>query len=135
MFKTMTRIKFSDCDPAGILFFGRVYELCHAAYEEMITSFRLAEDYWNNDEYIVPVIKSEAHYHQPMIYGEEISIEISVKTLKSSSFELEYLLKNGNEVECVLVNTVHVFVDKRTWKKKAMKKEIAKGFERYLAAN
>lgn len=135
MFKTITRIKFSDCDPAGILFFGRVYELCHAAYEEMIISFHLEEDYWSNDNFIVPIIKSEAHYHQPMKYGEEISIEISVKTLKSSSFELEYILKNRDEVECVLVNTVHVFVDKRTWKKMAMKKEIANGFERYLAAN
>lgn len=135
MFKTITRIKFSDCDPAGILFFGRVYELCHAAYEEMIKSFHLEEDYWSNDNFIVPIIKSEAHYHQPMKYGEEISIEISVKTLKSSSFELEYLLKNRDEVECVLVNTVHVFVDKRTWKKKAMKKEIANGFERFLGAN
>ena len=135
MFKTITRIKFSDCDPAGILFFGRVYELCHAAYEEMITNLHLEEDYWNNDEFIVPIIKSEAHYHQPMKYGEEISIEISVKTLKSSSFELEYLLKNRDEVECVLVNTVHVFVDKRTWKKKAMKKEIATGFERFLGTN
>ncbi len=135
MFKTNTRIKFHDCDPAGILFFGRVYELCHFAYEEMISGFHLAEDYWSNDEYIVPVIKSEAHYHQPMRYGEEISIEISVKTLKSSSFELEYLLKNRDAVECVLVNTVHVFVDKKTWKKKAMKKEIANGFKRYLVAN
>ncbi|HUX92766.1 MAG TPA: acyl-CoA thioesterase [Ignavibacteriaceae bacterium] len=135
MFKTITRIKFSDCDPAGILFFGRVYELCHAAYEEMIKSFHLEEDYWSNDNFIVPIIKSEAHYHQPMKYGEEISIEISVKTLKSSSFELEYLLKNRDEVECVLVNTVHVFVDKRTWKKKAMKKEISNGFERFLGAN
>ncbi len=135
MFKTMTRIKFSDCDPAGILFFGRVYELCHSAYEEMISGFHLAEDYWSNDDFIVPIIKSEAHYHQPIKYGEEISIEISVKILKSSSFELEYLLKNRDEVECVLVNTVHVFVDKMTWKKKAMKNEIAKGFEKYLATN
>ncbi|MHB8581239.1 MAG: acyl-CoA thioesterase [Ignavibacteriaceae bacterium] len=134
MFKTTTRIKFHDCDPAGILFFGRVYELCHSAYEEMISGFHLAEDYWSNDEYISPVIKSEAHYHRPMKYGEKISIEILVKTLKSSSFELEYSLKNREGVECVLVTTVHVFVNKKTWKKEAMSKKIANGFERHLVA-
>jgi len=133
MFKTKMKIRFHDCDPAGVLFFGRVYELCHSAYEEMIASFDLKVDYWHNDEYIVPVIKSEAHYHQPMKYGEEISIEIIVKTLKSSSFELEYLLSNKDGNECVLVNTVHVFVDKNTWKKKKMSDGISGEFKKHLA--
>ncbi|MHB1686899.1 MAG: acyl-CoA thioesterase [Ignavibacteriaceae bacterium] len=132
MFKTKTRIMFHDCDPAGILFFGRVFELCHSAYEEMISGFKLEEDFWNNSVYLVPVIKSEAHYHKPMKYGEEISVEVKVKILKSSSFELEYELKNKNGEECVVANTVHVFVDKLTWKKKGMRKEISEGLEKHL---
>ncbi len=133
MFNTRTRIRFHDCDPAGILFFGRVYELCHFAYEEMIAGFDLNENYWDNEEYIVPIIRSEAHYHLPMKHGEEISISIAVKTLKASSFELEYLLTNADNAECVQVNTVHVFVDKSSWKKKAMSKEIFEGLKNHLA--
>ena len=132
MFKSQKRINFYDCDPAGILFFGRVYELCHSAYEGLIDSFNLNEDYWSNDNYIVPILKSEAKYHKPIKYGETISVEINVTTLKSSSFELEYTCRNKDGEECVVVKTVHVFVDKTTWKKSTMKALIHDGLLNHL---
>jgi len=134
MFKTTKKINFYDCDPAGILFYGRVYELCHSAYEDLISGFELKEDYWNNNEYVVPVLNSEAHYHKPVKYGETVQIEIRVSRLKSSSFELNYTIKNAEGGECVEVRTVHVFVNKTTWKKMEMKPEIKKGFEKYFKA-
>jgi YbgC/YbaW family acyl-CoA thioester hydrolase len=132
MFKSLKRINFYDCDPAGILFFGRVYELCHSAYEELIESFNLNEDYWSNDNYIVPILKSEAQYRKPIKYGESISVEINVINLKSSSFELEYICRNKGGEECVVVKTVHVFVDKATWKKSTMKALIHDGLLNHL---
>lgn len=132
MFITKKKINFFDCDPAGILFFGRVFELCHSAYEDLIASFNLKEDYWANDEYVVPILNSEAHYHKPMKYGETISVEIKVSKLKTSSFELEYKCKNESGEECTIVRTVHVFVDKSTWKKHPMKAEIHSGLSKLL---
>jgi acyl-CoA thioester hydrolase/1,4-dihydroxy-2-naphthoyl-CoA hydrolase len=132
MFKSLKRINFYDCDPAGILFFGRVYELCHSAYEELIESFNLNEDYWSNDFYIVPILKSEAQYRKHIKYGESISVEINVINLKSSSFELEYICRNKGGEECVVVKTVHVFVDKATWKKSTMKALIHDGLLNHL---
>ena len=67
MFSLQKKINFYDCDPAGILFFARVFELCHACYEEMINSFKLEADYWSNDSYIVPIIHSEAKYRNPFM--------------------------------------------------------------------
>ena len=127
MFKTTKKINFYDCDPAGILFFANIFKLCHSAYEDLIASFNLKEDYWKNEEYIVPILNSEAHYHKPIKYGETITIEIIVSTLKSSSFELEYHCMNSEGEECTVVKTVHVFVDKTTWKKCEIKKEISTG--------
>ncbi len=132
MFKTKRKINFYDCDPAGILFFARIYELCHSAYEEMIAGIHLKEDYWNNDEYIVPILNSEAHYHKPIKFGETITIEINVTKLKTSSFELEYHCLNSRDEECNVVRTVHIFVDKSTWKKCGMKKEIKEGLALHL---
>jgi 1,4-dihydroxy-2-naphthoyl-CoA hydrolase len=131
MFITKKKISFYECDPAGILFYGRVYELCHSAYEDLIASFGLNEDYWDNDEYVVPILNSEAHYHKPMKYGETISIGIKVSKLKSSSFELEYELKNEAGEECTVVRTVHIFVDKTTWKKRDIKNEVKAGLTNY----
>ena len=135
MFTFKKKINFYDCDPAGILFYGRVYELCHAAYEAMIESFNLVEDYWTNENYIVPIISSEASYHKPIKYGEEVTAEIIVTQLKSSSFELEYECKNSKGEKCVKVKTVHVLVDKKTWKKVGMSSELKEGLVKYLVGS
>jgi YbgC/YbaW family acyl-CoA thioester hydrolase len=135
MFNIKKKINFYDCDPAGILFYGRVYELCHSAYEELISSFRLEENYWENDKYAVPILKSEAHYHKPIKYGETISVEIKVSKLKSSSFELEYKIKNEAGEKCTVVKTVHIFVDRPTWKKKVIKKNIMACLRKYYLIN
>ena len=131
MFVLKTKINFYDCDPAGILFYGRVFQLCHQAYEAMIEEFKLNEDYWNNDEYVVPILNAESHYHKTVKYGDTITIKIKVTNLKSSSFELSYNLINENNDECCVVRTVHVFVDKKTWKKTQMRKELSEGLQIY----
>lgn len=131
MFKVKRKINFYDCDAAGVLFFARIYELCHSAYEELIASFNLEEDYWDNEDYIVPIIKSEASYHKPIKYGETITVEIKVVQLKSSSFELNYECKNEKGEVTDKVKTVHVCVDKKNWKKRELPDKVYKGFEVY----
>ena len=129
MFTYKRKINFYDCDAAGILFFARIYELCHSAYEEMIASFNIGEDFWNNDSYIVPIIKSEASYHKPLRYGETAIVEIKVEQLRPSSFELNYLCKNEQGEITDKVRTVHVFVDQKTWKKKEIPTKIFEGLK------
>jgi len=66
-----------------------------------------------------------------MKYGQIISVEVKVSKLKSSSFELEYELKNEAGKECTVVKTVHVFVDKSTWKKRDIEKDVKQGLQKY----
>jgi YbgC/YbaW family acyl-CoA thioester hydrolase len=132
MFIHRVRINFFDCDPAGILFYGNIYRLCHSAYEEVISSFSLGEDYWNNDNYVVPISVSEAKYLKPIKYDETIIIELSVSILKRGSFELQYKCKNINGDICAEVRTVHIFVDKKEWRKKELSKEIREGLQKHI---
>ena len=80
-------------------------------------------------DYIVPILKSEASYHKPIKYGEEITVEISASNLRASSFELNYEIKNVNNDVCTKVKTVHIFVDKTTWKKREINKDVKMGLE------
>lgn len=133
MFAIDKKINFYDCDPAGIFFYGRIYELCHSAYEQMIESFALPEDYWANDDYVVPIIQSEAKYRKPITYGQVITVNLSVIHIKESSFELKYECRNENNDLCAEVKTVHVVIDKNKWKKKTMSEFIQKGLMRNIA--
>jgi len=131
-FQVKRKINFYDCDAAGVLFFARIYELCHSAYEELIESFNLEEDYWNNEDYIVPIIKSEASYHKPLKYGETIAVEIKVAQLKSSSFELNYECRNEKGEITNMIRTVHVCVGKKDWRKRELPPTVFQSFEKHL---
>jgi YbgC/YbaW family acyl-CoA thioester hydrolase len=132
MFTVKKRINFFDCDPAGIIFFSRVFEFCHAAYEQLIQSFELEEDYWDNPTYVVPIIHTECDYYKPLKYGDEISIEVLVTQLKNSSFELTYKLILNKET-CASLKTVHVFVSREDWNKMEIPTEIMIGLQRNLS--
>jgi YbgC/YbaW family acyl-CoA thioester hydrolase len=132
MFISKRKINFYDCDAAGILFYARIYELCHSVYEEMIQSFNLKEDYWANDDYVIPIIHSEANYKKPLVYNSFVEIELSVKSLSTSAFKLFYTCKNEAGELCVEVETTHVFVDKKTWKKKAITDDVIKGLSKHF---
>ncbi|MCH8942594.1 MAG: acyl-CoA thioesterase [Bacteroidetes bacterium] len=124
-----TKINFFDCDPEGILFYGRIFQLCHEAYEAMIESFNLKDSYWGNENFIVPIIHCEAKYRKPLLAGETTEIEITVTNLKNSSFELTYLCKNNKGEVTSNVRTVHVFVNRTDWKKTKISEEVKKGLE------
>lgn len=132
--KTFTikrRINFYDCDPAGIIFYSRVFEFAHSAYEQIIQSIEKDEDYWNNDKYVVPIIKSESTYVKPMKYGNEIIINVNVSELRSSSFELSYNIVNTDEELLCSVKTVHVFVNKKKWEKMDIPEKLKRGLAIY----
>ncbi len=132
MFTYKRKINFHDCDVAGVLFFARIYEVCHSAYEEMISSFDLEEDFWNNDDYIMPIIKSEASYHKPLRYGETVMVEIKVEQLKTSSFELNYECKNEKGEVTDKVRTVHVCASKKDWKKRDLPAKVSEGLKKHF---
>ena len=126
------RINFYDCDPAGILFYGNIFFFCHSAYEELISSFNLKINYWQNDEFVVPIIKSTADYLKPFKYGDELTIEVCANELRESSFELNYKCSNQSGDVCAEVSTVHVLIDKKTWQKKELTHEIKSGLSYHL---
>lgn len=131
MFTIKRKVNFFDCDPAGIIFYSRIFEFCHSAYEEMISSFALKENYWMNENYVVPIIHSESEYVKPIKFGDEILINVQVSQLRSSSFELMYTIKKDKTL-CSHVKTVHVFVDKQNWKKKEMFDDLVKGLKLHI---
>ena len=129
MFKITKRINFFDCDPAGILFYAKLFEINHSVYEQLIESFKLKKNYWQNDEIVVPIIKTDGAYFKPLKAGETISINLTVTLRKENSFELTYEWIDSTGELAAKARTVHVFVDKKKWVKIPIYDEIVKGLE------
>ena len=132
MFIIKRRVNFYDCDPAGIIFYSRIFDFCHSAYEQLISGFRIKENYWNNKLYVIPIVHSECEYLKPIRFNDEITIFVKVSQIRNSSFELNYSIKKSNTL-CCQVKTIHVSVDKKSWKKKKLNKQLLKGLEKHKA--
>ena len=131
MFQTKRVIEFSMCDNAGVLFFSRVFELFHSAYEEFIIISDLENDYFNSKEFAVPLINIEADFKLPIKLHDIVNIVIEVTGIKNSSFELTTHLIDESDTARAIVKSVHIFVDKKTFSKR----EIPTDFRELLSSN
>ena len=127
MFAFTTKLRFADCDPAGIMFYARIFELCHAAYEELIDGMHLGDDFWSNDTYAVPITKSEAQYFKPLRRGSVVRIAVTIEALTENSFDVRYECADAAGAVCAIAKTSHVVVDKKTFKRAAMKADVRAG--------
>jgi YbgC/YbaW family acyl-CoA thioester hydrolase len=129
MYTLKRRLNFFDCDPAGILFYAKLFEINHSIYEALIDSFNLNSEFWHSNIFVVPIIKTDGEYLKPVKAGDFISINLSVTLLKGKSFELTYEWFNSNGEIVTKARTVHVFLDKKSWKKIHIPEEIKTGLQ------
>lgn len=86
------RIGWGHCDPAGIVYFPRFFELFHEAmetwfgdalgapYDDVITVRRIG----------FPTVHTEADFRAPTRFGERVAVELRVGRIGGSSIELVY---------------------------------------------
>ena len=86
------RIGWGHCDPAGIVYFPRFFELFHEAME---TWFADALGIPYRDVILArkigfPTVHTEADFQSPTQFGEHVAVELRVGRIGRSSIELVY---------------------------------------------
>lgn len=109
--RTRRTVLFGHCDPAGIVFYPRYFEMVHDAKEEFFAralAAPLAEIVGTRRRGF-PVARLGAEFHAPSRHGETLDIEVEVARLGRSSVNLEYHLSCESRprvrVHTVLVHT------------------------------
>jgi len=113
------QVRFQDVDAAGVLFFGRVYDYSHVAYEEFWASMGVERAWiFSKADFLIPIAHSEADYRKPVLHGERISVRLDVTRVGRASFSLGYRITGPGGAADVRaeVKTVHAFVAKETMK-------------------
>ncbi len=83
-------IHFSHCDPAGIVYFPRFFDLLHRAMEDWFT-FGLEErfaDFIMKKRLGIPTVGTRVDFIAPARFGDLLKIELRVAKLGSSSIDL-----------------------------------------------
>lgn len=115
--QTSLPVRFQDVDAAGVLFFGRIYDYCHHAYEELWASEGVDRAWiFSGADFLIPIAHSEADYKSPLRHGERVDVRVDVTHIGRASFHLAYRVTGpGGENDLrATVRTVHAFVARET---------------------
>lgn len=117
MFATERIVEFGMCDLGGILFFSRIFEIAHSAYEEFVLTSDLENNYFENEEIAIPLISAASDFHKPISLHEVLKITIEASKIGNSSFQLTTIFFDESNSAKATVVTTHIFVDKKDFKK------------------
>ncbi len=100
-----TRIEWSDCDPQGVVFFPRYFEIfdaCTTVLLERALGMRMSEYFKAFDFFAHPVVEARARFRMPTRFGDEVAIDTALVACGRSSFKIEHRLAKAGTlaVEC-----------------------------------
>jgi acyl-CoA thioesterase FadM len=109
---TSVILGFGDCDPAGVIFYPRIFALAHAALEEFIAATLGREAWFASPSHAFPVRQAEAEFFAPMRPGEEFHLAVSVEKIGTTSVVFVVAFFGVAGRAAARVRSVHVALDR-----------------------
>ncbi|HEU4414021.1 MAG TPA: thioesterase family protein [Candidatus Angelobacter sp.] len=117
-FQTRVLVRFSDCDPAGIVFYPRYLEMFNNLVEDW------CREGWRYgfDEIVVkqgwglPTVRLEVDFVAPSRLGEVLTASLFVRKVGNSSIQAQIVLAGPDHSTRVRGNVVLVLIDRRDGK-------------------
>lgn len=94
-FSTRIRVRFGDCDPAGLVYYPVILHYCHVAMEEFFAE-RCGISYdelMTNERIGFPTVNVQAEFFAPLVYGDDADVEVTISRVGRSSATFSYHLK------------------------------------------
>jgi 4-hydroxybenzoyl-CoA thioesterase len=100
----MVRIEWGDCDPAGIIYYPRYFEIFDASTVALfehalgLTKFQMLRTL----EFAgFPLVRTQASFLKPTRFGDDVTVESKI-SFGRASFEIEHRLSLDGEIcaEC-----------------------------------
>ena len=118
-FSTRIKVRFGDCDPAGLVYYPSIFHYCHVAMEEFFAErCGIGYDKLVADERIgFPTVNVQTEFFVPLVYGDEAEVEVSSTRVGRSSVTFEYNVRRANDQTlCARSTQVHaaMSLDTRT---------------------
>lgn len=112
-FRHTVTVRFFEIDRAGIVFFGRFFEYCHATFEELLMSaFGDLESIFRTSSWGMPLVHTESDHLRPVFIGERLTIELEVAALGGASITFAYRILGPDGDLRAKVTLKHAFVSR-----------------------
>ena len=94
-----TRIEWSDCDPAEIIFYPRYFEMFETSTTVLIEralGMKKAEYLKAYGFFGHPLVETRARFRQATRFGDEVAIETKLIECGRASFKIEHRITKGS---------------------------------------
>lgn len=110
-FSTRIKIRFGDTDPAGLVYYPNIFHYFHIAMEEFFSAHCgiSYEQLLAVERIGFPTVNIQTEFRAPIIYGDEIDIEVLVSRPGRTSVIFEYRVTRVSDGQlCAQSTQVHV---------------------------
>lgn len=108
-FSCERRIRFSDCDPAGIVFYPQYFVLFNSAMEDWIDAMGIGMANLITQRRIgTPSVRLEADFHAISRFGDDVLLQLEVERVGSKSITLQWrcVAKDSGELRMALKQVI-----------------------------
>ena len=101
-FTTQLQVRFGDVDPAGIVYYPRIFDYVHQAFEEL-WDVHVGKRYYyvlGEERLGFPLVHSEVDFRHPLRFGDRPIVRVTASELGRSSIGLHYRF-HLDDVLCV----------------------------------
>ncbi len=115
LLKKELTIRFAHCDPAGILFFANIFDLCHDLLEETLLNQGISyEEWFNHPQKAYPILSAESKYRKPLEGGQTYQVNVKLSQKRERSLEFTYKFTDQQNTVMAEVKTIHVCIDRKS---------------------
>lgn len=112
-FKTKLRVRFSETDAWGIVYYANFLVWFEVARGELFEELGVDMETWRNAEVMPVVVEAHCRYLRSARYGDRVSVETQVRLFGSKMMEFNYRLMHEKNKQLIAEGyTKHVFVGK-----------------------
>ena len=103
-------IRLRDTDAAGVIYFARLLQHAHDAYEAFMDQAGLPLSASLTQGPLLPLVHAEVDFMLPLRLGDRVRVAVTAVRVGRSSFTLEYGFNNPAGVLLARARTVHVAI-------------------------
>ncbi len=132
-FSTRIKIRFGDTDPAGLVYYPNIFHYFHIAMEEFFsTQCGVGYDQLLAAERIgFPTVNIQTEFRAPILYGDEIDIEVFVSRPGRTSAIFEYRVTRVSDGQlCAQSTQVHVAMNLDTRRPCSSARKVSRSIRR-----
>ena len=107
-FSTRIKVRFAEVDAAGLVYYPVLFHYCHVAMEEFFAArCGTAYDRLTGGRRLgFPTVNAKAEFFGPLVYGDEVDVEVFVSRVGRTSAVFEYRLRRAADAKLCATATL-----------------------------